>query len=127
MWDCIADKPSWIIDSLESHGNFQSRLYRWFNTILSYLQRSGKWVLRFLDIKDKIFSTNHTVCSKVHVIRFKFWCNSMITQSLPNFKTQFSQKEEAGSYDNVALKQHYKKMKPVSHHALFVVMIKIWK
>ena len=30
----------------------------------------------------------------------------MISQPLPNFKTQFSQKEDVGSYDNIALNQH---------------------
>ena len=29
----------------------------------------------------------------------------MISQSLPNFKTQFSQKGKASSYDNIALNQ----------------------
>ena len=29
----------------------------------------------------------------------------MISQPLPNLKTQFSQKEEVGSYDNIALNQ----------------------
>ena len=32
----------------------------------------------------------------------------MISQPLPNFKTQFFfQKQEAGSYDNIALNQRY--------------------
>ena len=48
---------------------------------------------------------NPTVCSKNRVIRFKFCCNSMISQPLPNFKSQFCQKEEVGSYDNIALNQ----------------------
>ena len=29
----------------------------------------------------------------------------MISEPLPNFKTQYSQKEEVGSYDNIALNQ----------------------
>ena len=31
----------------------------------------------------------------------------MISQPLPNFKGQFSQKEKVGSYDNIALNQRY--------------------
>ena len=35
------------------------------------------------------------------------WCNpnSMILLCLPNFRTQFFHKEEAGSYDNIAQNQ----------------------
>ena len=33
----------------------------------------------------------------------------MISQPLPNFKTQFYQKEEVGRYDNIALNQRYNK------------------
>ena len=31
----------------------------------------------------------------------------MISQSLSNLKSQFSQKEDVGSYDNIALNQRY--------------------
>ena len=31
----------------------------------------------------------------------------MIAEPLPNFQTQFSKKEEVGSYDNIALNQRY--------------------
>ena len=31
----------------------------------------------------------------------------MISKPLPNFKSQFSQKEEVGSYDNIALNQRF--------------------
>ena len=31
----------------------------------------------------------------------------MNSQLLPNYKTQFSQKEEVGSYDNIALNQRH--------------------
>ena len=34
---------------------------------------------------------------------FKFCCKSIISQPLPNFQTQFSPKDEFGSYDNIAL------------------------
>ena len=30
----------------------------------------------------------------------------MISQPLPNFETQISQKEKVGSYENIALNQH---------------------
>ena len=48
---------------------------------------------------------NPTVCFKFQVIKLNFCCNSTISQLLPNFKTQSSEKEEVGSYDNIALKQ----------------------
>ena len=32
----------------------------------------------------------------------------MISQPLPNFKSQFSQKEEVGSYDIIAPNQRYR-------------------
>ena len=74
----------------------------WFSVILSYLQKSEKIMLSF-DIRDTIFLTK-LYCNRT-VIKFKFCCNSMISQPLPNFKTQFSQKYEVGSYDNIALNQ----------------------
>ena len=40
-------------------------------------------------------------------IRVNFYCNSMISQPLPNLQTQFSQKEEVGCYDHIALNQRY--------------------
>ena len=48
---------------------------------------------------------NPTVCFKILFIKFNFYCNSMISQPFPNFKTQFSQKEEAGGLDHIALTQ----------------------
>ena len=50
---------------------------------------------------------NPTVCFKIKIIKFKFCCNSVVSQPLPNLKTQFSQKEDVDSYDNIALKQRY--------------------
>ena len=41
------------------------------------------------DIKD-----NPTFCLKNRVIKFKFGCNYMISQPLPNFKTQFLKKRK---------------------------------
>ena len=85
--------------------------YCWFSAILSCLQKSEKWVNCFPSILRMKFSLqmccNLTVCSKIRVIKFKFCCNPMISQPLPNFKSQFSQKEEVGSYDNVALNQRF--------------------
>ena len=46
-----------------------------------------------------------TICFRIRVIKFEFWVTSMILQPLPNFKTQFSPKDEVGSYDNNALNQ----------------------
>ena len=50
---------------------------------------------------------NLTVCFKIRVMRCKICFNHMNSQPLPNLKTQFSQKEDAGSYDNTALNQRY--------------------
>ena len=50
---------------------------------------------------------NTTICFKIRVIKYKFCCKYMISQPLPNFKSQFSQNVEAGSYDNIALNQRY--------------------
>ena len=48
---------------------------------------------------------NRSIWFNIQVIKFKFCCNLMILQPLPNFKTQIYQKEEVGSYDNIALNQ----------------------
>ena len=50
---------------------------------------------------------NSTVCFKIRVIKFIFYCNSIIAEPLPNFQSKFSQKEEVGSYNNIALNQRY--------------------
>ena len=52
-------------------------------------------------------SCNPIVCFKTRVIGFKFCCNSTVSQPLPNFKSEFSPKDEVGSYDNIALNQRY--------------------
>ena len=69
-----------------------------------------KWVYCF-PLVLRIFSLqmccNSTVCFATRVIKFKFCCNSVISQPLPNCKTQFSQKEEVGSYDKIALNQRF--------------------
>ena len=44
---------------------------------------------------------NPTVCFEIRVIKVKFCRHYMISQPLPNFKTQFSQKEDVGSYDKI--------------------------
>ena len=40
-------------------------------------------------------------------MKITFCCNSIISQPLSNFKTEFSQKEENGGYDNIALNHRY--------------------
>ena len=50
---------------------------------------------------------NSKICYKIRVIKFKYYCNSIYSQLLPNLKTQFSQKEEVDSYDNIALNQRF--------------------
>ena len=50
---------------------------------------------------------NPRVCFKIPDIKVCLCCDSIISQSLPNFETQFSQKEEGGSYDNVSLNQRF--------------------
>ena len=87
---------------------FQRSKY-WFSAILSYLQNLEKGVYCFpliLRIKYSLqICCYSTVCFKIRAIKFKFGCNSMISQSLANCKSQFSKKEEVGSYDNIALNQ----------------------
>ena len=76
---------------------------------MSYLQKSQKWVYFFpliLTMQSSLqMCCNPTVCCKIRVIKFNFCCNSMISQHLQNFGTQFSQKQEVGSYDNIVLNQ----------------------
>ena len=68
-----------------------------------------KWVYCFpliLRVKSSLqMYYNPIVCFEVWVTKFRFCRNSMISQLLPNFQTQFSQKEEIASYDNIALNQ----------------------
>ena len=52
-------------------------------------------------------SCNPIVCFKIRARKFHFCCNSLILQPPPNFKTQFSQKEEVGGYDAIVLNQRY--------------------
>ena len=71
-----------------------------------------KWVYCFhsiLRIKSSLqMCCNPTVCFNIRVIKFKFYCNSMIPQPLANFITVFFfQKDEAGSYDNIARTQRF--------------------
>ena len=66
--------------------------------ILSYLQKSDKWVYCFLLI-SRIKSSLQMCCNtivffKIRVITFKFCCNTMISQPIPNFKSQISQKKK---------------------------------
>ena len=69
---------------------------------------------------------NPTVCFKIWVIQFKFCCNSMISHPLLKFRTQFSQNEEVGSYDSIALNQRYSSTTDVSAHRLkYIVCRKI--
>ena len=89
-----------------------TRTYRWFRAMLSYLRKSEgkkKRIYCFplkLRIKSPLqMCCNSTVSFKIRVIKFNFCCNTMISKYLPNFKTQLSQKEEVGSYDNIALNQ----------------------
>ena len=44
----------------------------------------------------------------------------MIPQPPPNFKTQFSPKDEVGSYDNIALIQRYKSTEQANASAVFI-------
>ena len=89
-------------------------IYRSFSAILSYLQKSEKKVFCFpliFRIKTSLqMYCNRTIYFKTRVIKFKFCCNSMISQPLPNFKTQFSPKDEVGSYDNIEPNQRYNGM-----------------
>ena len=64
--------------------------------------------------------SNPTVCFQIWVIKFKFCCIDMILEPLPNFKTQFSQKEEVGSYDNTPLNQRYGLVRQISTLALIL-------
>ena len=78
---------------------------------MSYLQKSEKWPYCF-NLISRLKSTlqmccNPTVCFNIRMIQFKLCCKSMTSQPLPNFKREFSQKEEVGSYDNIALNQPY--------------------
>ena len=50
---------------------------------------------------------NTTVCFNFRVIKFQICGNYMILEPLPNFKTNFSQNEGDGTYDNIALNQRY--------------------
>ena len=78
---------------------------------MSYLKKSENWVYRFrLILRMKyplLICCNPTVCFIIRLIKFNFCCNSMISQPLSNLKTQFSSKEEVGTYDNIALNQRY--------------------
>ena len=88
-------------------------LYRWFRAILSYLQKSKKKVccfpLMFRIQYSLKMCCNPTLCFNFQVIQFQFCGNSMVSEPLPNFKTQISRKDESGSYDNIALNQRYQK------------------
>ena len=60
--------------------------------------------------KSLVQRRNIVVSPKIKIIiRFDFCCSSMISQPLPNFRSQFSQKGGIGSYDNVTLNQRNKK------------------
>ena len=78
---------------------------------ISKNMRKKNWFFFFpliLRIKSSLqMYCNRTICLKIRVIKYKFCCNSMISQPLPNFKTQFSPKDEMCSYDNIALNQRY--------------------
>ena len=50
---------------------------------------------------------NRTVCFKIIANKFQFGSYSMISQPLPNLRTQFSTKDEVGTYDNIALNQRH--------------------
>ena len=86
-------------------------VYLWFSAILSYLQKSEKWINCFpliLRIKSSAqMCCDPTVCFKIRVIKSNFCFNSMISQPLHNFIIRFSQKELVGSYDNIELNQRY--------------------
>ena len=79
--------------------------------IIIISKKSGKGVYGFLlilRIKSSLqMCCNRTVYFNIRVIQFKFYCNSMIPQPLPNFKSLFSQREEVGSYDNIAPNQRF--------------------
>ena len=84
---------------------------RWFSAKLSYLQKSEKWVYCFplmLRIKSSIqICSITTFFFQIRVIKCKFCSIYMISQLLPNFKTQFSKTDEVGSYDDIALYQRF--------------------
>ena len=56
------------------------------------------------DIKISNVSYSH-ILLKNSSINFKFCCNTMIPHLHPNVQTQFAEKEEVGSYDNIAMNQ----------------------
>ena len=98
----------WFVPSSQSSALFFNVADRIAGSA-QYCRINEKWIYCFPLIWRIKYSLqiccNPRGCFKIRVIKFYLCCNSMISQSLPNFKTQFSQEEEVSSYDNIALNQ----------------------
>ena len=60
-----------------------------------FLQKYEQWVYCF-SLMLRIKPALQMCLLKIRLIKFKFDCNSIISQPLPNCKSQFSNKEEVG-------------------------------